>query len=418
MANFLKFPDGFLWGASTSSHQVEGNNHNNWTVWEEANAQRLASQAEKRFSHWLPAWNEIKSQAQDPKNYISGLAANHYNLFEKDFDIMKELGMNAYRFSIEWSRIEPEMGKFNEEEIYHYKKMIKALKERNIEPFVTLWHWTFPTWASELGGWSNPKVIDYFCRYVQMVVGLLPEVKFWITLNETGIFASETYLLGHWPPQKKSRFKFYMILNNMATAHMRAYDDIHSVNPNVCVGMCENIIYYEPVNKRILNKIAAAISSWWSNKLILVRMAPKLDFIGVNYYFRNIVNLYKERTVSCVKSDIGWDACAYGIYDILKGLKMYNKPIYITENGIADAKDYLREGVIKDTLINIHKAIEDGVDVKGYLHWSLLDNFEWDKGFWPRFGLVEVDFKTQERKIRDSARKFAEVIAKNGLEEF
>jgi beta-glucosidase len=412
---FLKFPDKFLWGASLSSHQVEGNNHNNWTVWEKDNAERLARIAPQRFAY-LEKWNEIKEQVTNPQNYISGDATDHYYRYEEDFDLAKKLGMNAHRLSFEWSRIEPEQGKFNESEIHHYKKVIKALLDRNIIPVVTLWHWTFPLWVSDMGGWMNIKTVEYFSRYVQTVVAVFPEVKFWITLNEAEIFARESYLVGRWPPQSKSRLSYFTIVNNLATAHAQAYKYIKSVNPNVQVGIANNNSYFEPHKNRFYNKIAASILSIWGNHYFLSRVSNYTDFIGLNYYFHNTVNLGKEPRIKCELSDIGWEVCEYGIYYVLKELKRYKKPIYITENGVADSKDYLREGLIKDTLSYVYKAILDGVDVRGYLHWSLTDNFEWDSGFWPRFGLIEIDYNTQKRKVRESAWKYSEIIKNNGFE--
>ena len=166
----FQFPKGFYWGSATSAHQVEGDNVNDWSEWEKENAERLAKEAENKFGH-LPNWSDIKEQAQSPQNYISGRACDHYNRYEEDFDIAKSLGHNAHRFSIEWSRIEPEEGKFNEKEIEHYRKVIKALKKRDIEPFVTLWHWTLPIWLADKGGVRNKKFILYFGRYVSKIVG-------------------------------------------------------------------------------------------------------------------------------------------------------------------------------------------------------------------------------------------------------
>ncbi len=412
---FLKFPENFLWGASTSSHQVEGNNHNNWSVWEKGNANRLAKIAESRYSYF-DNWGEFKDQAKNPSNYISGIACDHYNKYEEDFDLINKLGMNSHRLSFEWSRIEPEPGKFNETEIHHYKKVIKALMKRNIEPMVTLWHWTFPLWVSDMGGWMNAKTIEYFNRYVQTIVAVFPEVKYWITLNEAEVFARESYLIGRWPPQTKNRLKYFTIVNNLAAAHVQAYEHIKSVNSEVQVGVANNNTYFEPVKNRWYNKIAGRILSIWGNHYFLGRVAFHLDFIGLNYYFHNPVNLGREDHVKCQYSDLRWEVCDYGIYHVLKDISMYKKPIYITEHGVADAKDYLRESFIKGTLSHIYKAMVEGVDVRGYLHWSLLDNFEWDHGFWPRFGLVEVDYKTQERKIRYSAWKYADIIKNGGFE--
>lgn len=194
---FLKFPERFYWGAATSSHQVEGNNHNDWTEWEKQNAERLAKSAESKYALWLKTWLDIKKQAQNPENYISGPACDHYNRFKEDFEIAKSLNHNAHRFSIEWSRVEPGEGKFNEKEIEHYREIINALRERNIEPFATLWHWPLPLWLKKKGGWKSGKTANYFSRYVEKLVSnFQKDVKFWITVNEPEIYAANSYLKG------------------------------------------------------------------------------------------------------------------------------------------------------------------------------------------------------------------------------
>src|SRR3989344_7856094 len=178
--NLGGFPDGFLWGAGTASHQVEGGLTNDWSEWEKQNGERLANEAEKKFAH-TPHWGDIKKQAQDPSNYISGRACDFYHRYEEDFDIAKSLGHTAHRFSIAWERIEPEEGKFDEKEIEHYRQVIKALRARGMEPFVTLWHWPLPLWLRDIGGWESKVIAEYFERYVGKIASEFQnEVKFWI----------------------------------------------------------------------------------------------------------------------------------------------------------------------------------------------------------------------------------------------
>ena len=371
---FLKFPEGFLWGAATSAHQVEGGNFNSWSKWE-------------------------KSQ----KKYISGKACDHYNRFKQDFDLAKSLNHNAHRFSIEWSRIEPVEGKINQGAIEHYREVLIALKERGIEPFVTLYHWPLPQWLAEKGGWLHPKAPYYFDRYVKIISeNLFDYVNFWITINEPNVYASNSYLKGNWPPQKKNVFKYLKVLKNLAEAHKLAYRSLHLIDLECQVGIAKNNIYFERI---------PFISYFW-NKYFLNKIKNYQDFIGLNYYFHSRLFGNKNESVT----DMGWEIYPKGIYYVLKKLKKYNKPIYITENGLADAKDDKREDFIKDHLFWIHKAIKEGVDVRGYFYWSLLDNFEWSDGFWPKFGLIEVDYKTLERKIRPSAYKYAEICKNNKLD--
>src|SRR3989344_5205232 len=189
-----RFPENFYWGAATSAHQVEGGNRNDWTEWEKANVDRLAKEAERKFGR-LSRWPEIKEQALDPKNYISGRACDHYNRHEADFDIAKSLGHSAHRFSIEWSRVEPEEGKWDEKEVEHYRKVIRALRSRGLEPFVTLWHWTDPVWIARIGGPENKKFGFYFKRYVEKIIDELgSEIKFWLPINEPTIYTGHSYI--------------------------------------------------------------------------------------------------------------------------------------------------------------------------------------------------------------------------------
>jgi beta-glucosidase len=230
------FPKSFLWGAATSAHQVEGGNHNDWSEWEIANAERLAAEAEKKFGH-LASWPMIREQAARPENYISGAACDHYHRFREDFDIAKSLGHNAHRFSIEWSRIEPEEGKFDEKEIEHYRQVIAALRERGMEPFVTLWHWTIPLWMRDKGGVESQEFPAYLERYAQKVVSALQdEVMFWMTFNEPTSVIGNAYAKKNWPPQKGSLWSALRVFRVLARAHRFAYHAIHEVSPRAQVG--------------------------------------------------------------------------------------------------------------------------------------------------------------------------------------
>lgn len=402
-----QFPDDFLWGASTSAHQVEGGNHNDWSEWETTNAAKMAAEAEGRYAHWLRNWDKIKEQARDPQNYISGKASNHYELFKEDIELMKRVGLNSYRFSIEWSRIQPSPDEFDQREINHYREVISALREAGIEPLVTLWHWTVPTWFRDMGGWLNPNSADYFAKFVEHAVGCCLEVKYWITLNEPTVYARQSYLVGDWPPQKRNYFQHLMVLRNLAMAHQLAYTIVKRKYPQAQIGVAHHMTYIEPYPNNILNRVFAKIGNWWTNTMFLNQIHDHLDFIGVNYYFHSQFSLtpyLSHSTHDYPESDLGWELYPDGLYHVLVSLRNYEKPIFITEHGLADAKDEYRVWYITESLNRAKMAIDHGVDLRGYFHWSLLDNFEWDKGFWPRFGLIEVDFKTQARRIRDSVR--------------
>lgn len=413
--NTIKFPNNFLWGAAIAAHQTEGDNINNWSVWEKANANKLAANSYQNFSDISPVWKEIKDEAANPSNYISGKACDHYNRYSEDFSLAKKLNIQAIRTSIEWSRIEPEKGRFDYKELDHYKKVFADLASKQIKPIVTLWHWTFPLWIEERGGWLNRKTVGYFCRFVEKVVSYFPEIDFWVTLNEAEIFARESYLLGRWPPGKKNPLRYFMIVNTLILANNKAFKIIKKINPNATVGFSQNITFFEANKNRFLNRLVAKILSFFANEYFLNRTIRCADYIGLNFYFHTTINLFNEPKIVCVKSDMGWDLCEYGIFNVLINIGRYKKPVYITENGLADKNDTYREAFIKDTLFYIKKAMDKGIDVKGYIYWSLIDNFEWDKGFWPRFGLIEIDYKNKlERKIRKSAIAFSEIIANNG----
>jgi len=412
----LIFPEGFYWGAATSSHQVEGNNHNDWSEWEKENAERLAKEAESKFGH-LSNWKDIKESATDPNNYISGIACDHYRRYETDFDIIQSLHQNAHRFSLEWSRIEPEEGKFDENEIDHYRQVISALQKRNIEPFVTLWHWTLPLWLAEKGGLENKEFSFYFERYTDTIVQALGEnVHFWITQNEPDVVSGHAYLKGMWPPQKKCPLTYYRVLKNLVTAHKKSYRVIKQLFPKAQVGIAKHNIWFEAVNGTSINRLLKKIADYWWNDWFLMKIKNEQDFIGLNHYNHHRINNGFNKNENKIQTDFGWEFYPESLYFAVSELKKYDKPIYITEHGIADASDELRPQFLKESLSALHRAITDGADVKGYLHWSLMDNFEWDKGFWPRFGLIEIDFTTQVRTPRPNTLFYAEICKNNALE--
>jgi len=366
--------DKFFWGAAASAYQVEGGIDNDW------------------------------SEA----GFDAGKAAGHYNRFEEDFDLAKSLGHNVHRFSIEWSRIEPEEGKFSQKEIEHYQKVIDALRERRMEPFVTLWHFTNPVWFSKIGGWKNKNAAQYFERYVDFAARNLKEVKFWLTVNEPLVYAKNAYFSGIWPPGKQSFFDLFSVIAHFVNAHRLSYEKIHQHILGARVGIAKNNIYFdEEKSWHWLKRIA----EYWWNEYFLNKISKHQDFIGLNYYFhKHIEGLKFSPEKAHSVSDLGWGIFPEGLYFVLRELKKYQKPIYITENGLADAKDEKRSQFIKDHIFWMKKAMAEGIDVQGYFHWSLLDNFEWDKGFKPRFGLVEVDYKILSRKIRPSAYDYKKII--------
>ncbi len=407
MNKVLKFPPGFLWGTATSAYQVEGGNKNDWWAWAYKKTPVFILKMEKKVSK-------------------AGKACDHYNRYEEDFDLAKSLNQNAHRFSIEWSRIEPEEGKFNLEELNHYRSVIQALKKRNIIPFVTLHHFSNPIWFHKKGSWLNKNSSDYFKRYVEFVMkNLKEEVNFWITINEPLFYAfwspvlEKAYLRSKWP----NPLDMFRAIKNLIQAHKKAYEVIHKFgSKDVKIGITSFYTYNEPYQNKLINRGLAWIGDYFLNKYFLNRIKAHQDFLGLDYYHHYLIKFDLFRLASIFNmsadkelSDMGWGIYPKGIYHVLKELQKYQKPVYILENGLADARDEKRAKFIADHLYWIHKAIEEGGDIRGYFHWSLIDNFEWDKGFWPKFGLIEIDYKTLKRKPRPSAFYYAEICKNNQL---
>lgn len=407
----MPFPKDFLWGAATASHQVEGNNYNNWSEWEKANAERLARESEQSF-WWNPHWKKFEAEATDPANYLSGTACDHWNRYTEDFDILKDLGLGAYRFSIEWSRVEPEEGKFNEAALEHYRTMIQALRTRGIEPFVTLWHWTLPLWLANQGGILAPDFQERFVRYSETVVKALgQDIRFWITLNEPDVVSGHSYWKGAWPPMKRSLRLYHRAITTLAATHNATYQSIKTLYPDSQIGIAKHNIWFEATRNTLWNRFLKAIADYWWNDWFFSCVREHQDFIGLNHYNHHRIDGWYNKNENRIQTDFGWEYYPESLYHVLLELKKYEKPIYITENGIADASDELRQKFIPAALGAVEKAMSKGVDVKGYFYWSLLDNFEWDKGYWLKFGLVAVDRDTQKRTVRESARQYAALVA-------
>lgn len=400
----LEFPKGFLWGASTASHQVEGDTHNNWSEWEQSPA-RIAQ---------LKKDGLLEKYGRD--NFISGRAADHYHRYNEDFALAHELGHNATRISIEWSRVEPEEGKFDVEAIAHYRDVVAAIRANGMEPFVTLWHWTVPLWFRDKHEFERRTNIRYFVRFAERIVSEIPDVKFWLTLNEPEVYTSGSYIRGIKPPQKKDIFLALEVYENFIRAHRAAYKKIKAIRAGAQVGIAKNNVCYEAYKDRVWNTFLKCIADRALNFYFLDHIKKEQDFIGLNHYFHNRIDGWFGRNENKRTSDMGWELYPEAMLHVLTDLKKYHVPIYVTENGLADAEDRQREWFIKETLMNVHKAIGKGVDVRGYLHWSLMDNFEWQDGFRPRFGLIKIDYYTQERKIRNSALFYKKICEENAIE--
>ena len=382
------FPDGFLWGASTAAYQVEGGIDN---------------------TDWAAAGRAGRTP-------VAGRACDHYHRYEEDFDIARSLGHTCHRFSIEWARIEPEEGKFDEAEIEHYRRVLRALQARGLTPLVNVWHFTLPLWFSERGGFLHADAPEAFARYAARVIERLGgEAEFWLTENEPLVYAGGGYLRGVWPPFiKRSPFKFLRVCDALVETHKRAYTAMKKVRPEIHIGIAKHNIFFE-ANANPLNMLMCAFADWFWNHRFLRRIKGYQDFIGLNHYHHRKFGATVKEKAAVVRSDMGWEVHPTSLYHCLVALKRYDLPIYVSENGIADAADTRRAKFITDAAACVHRAIAEGVPVKGYLYWSLLDNFEWAEGFTKHFGLVEVEYGTFARKVRPSAYVYKRGCEENAL---
>jgi beta-glucosidase len=403
MKQKITFPEGFLWGAAVSAYQTEGGNTNtDWWAWEHS---------QKRIEY-------LKNAGKNPEDYQSGIACDSYHRYDEDFALAQQLHHNCIRISIEWARIEPEEGVFSEEALVHYEKVLQSAKDHGLQTFVTLHHFSLPLWFANKGGFSKRANMEKFVAYVGAAASRLhPLVDFWITINEPEIYSVRGYLIGEYPPNKKSMWGTLRIVRNLIRAHKQASITLHEIS-DTPVGMADQLTDIQASN--FWAQPVATLVRYVATRYILDRAIRYSDFIGVNYYLRQSVNwrgFQKKESEDYEISDLGWELYPRGIQHILVGLKKYHKPIYITENGVADAKDLYREKYIRDHLYYIHTAIKQGADVRGYLHWSLIDNFEWSDGFAPRFGLIEINRQDSLRRIvRPSAYAYADICKNNSME--
>jgi beta-glucosidase len=404
-----RFPAGFLWGTSSAAHQVEGNDRNcDW--WE--------------FEH---------EPGRIAKGDTSEVACDHYNRYREDFSLLRELGQGSHRLSIEWSRIEPSEGEFDSRQIRHYRDVLGELREQGMAPMVTLHHFTNPLWFIKKGGWSASGSARAFLPYVHRVVDELGDlVSLWCTINEPNIYAANGWITGEFPPARRGGLlSAYRVLANMRHAHELAYLAIKRRWPDSPVGLSHHKFLFLPASGRRADRLAAqtaqlAVDQWpvAPGRLRMVVEATS-DFIGIAHYHGQLVAFDARRpqyqfirrfnVPGVPVTQMGWSADPSWMRAVLGDLKHLGKPVYITENGMATADDRVRERYITDVLENVRLAIQDGVDVRGYFHWTNMDNFEWNRGYQPHFGLIAVDRNTLERTVRPSGRLYARIAKANGL---
>lgn len=409
------FGDDFLWGASTAGHQVEGGNYDQWTVWELAHASELAKSAEKRYG-WQQNWKKVKPLAENPENYVSGKGVDHMHRYKEDFDILKGLNLNAFRFGMEWSRFEPEEGVWDKVAIDHYHNYVAELKSRGIEPVVNLWHWTAPVWFDNKGGFLKTGNIGYFLRFVtKFAEEFKDEIKFVITLNEPNVYCTYADINKVPVPPKGTRLQRLVMYRKLVKTHKFAYQILKDANPEFQIGIAQQVGNDQPKNPgKMSEKLIARVSTYVWGLWFLDRIKRQMDFVGFNYYFTTYHTAAGPKNPATPVNDMGWYMEPSGISEVATKLWIrYHKPVMVTENGVADADDQYRQWWLKETMLALIKTQKAGVNLIGYMHWSLLDNFEWHNGWWPKFGLVHVDRENgMKRTPRPSARWWAAQLKK------
>jgi beta-glucosidase len=384
----LTFPKGFYWGAATAAHQIEGNNvHSDWWRAEQAGL--------------LP--------------YRSEHACNSWTDWRQDVELLKSMGLNAYRLSLEWARIEPERGKFDEAALDTYREQLQSLKQAGIEPMVTLHHFTSPSWLADRGGWNNPDSIDDFLNYTSKVAQHMGDlVRWWITFNEPSILGFKAYIEGSWPPHEPNNLRGYVrLMRHAARGHRLARRILKRARPDALVSMAFAIWPLQALRPwSPIDQAMAFLGDWLWQGRIMRRSLASLDWIGVNYYSRTFVGwpLPPDTAGSGERTDFGWEIYPQGLRTVLNRVGRFGKPVVVTENGISDADDDQRPAYIVAHVREMYNAIQDGVDLRGYMHWTLLDNFEWAEGFEQRFGLA-----TRDRQPRPSARVYETIARANGV---
>lgn len=435
----FEFPRNFLWGAGTAAYQVEG-------AW---NVDGKGESIWDRYSH-------------TPGKVLGGDtgddACDHYHRFAEDIEIMRQLNLKSYRFSISWPRVMPNgRGQVNEKGLDFYDRLVDSLLLAGIEPFLTLYHWDLPQALQDLGGWDNRDTCGYFADYAALMIRRLGDrVRFWTTFNEPGVFAFRGNRYGQLAPGFTDDALALRVAHNVHVAHGMGVQALRSSQSDIEVGLVLSLWPSEPLSDskseaESAEKLWQKDESWFLDPILCGRypiigsreygdlmpeikpgdmalIAQKLDFLGVNFYSRNLVG--PDGPIHPVPgseyTSWGWEEAPEAMYRMLMRLHQEYRlpPIYITENGASYADEVSGDGLVHDTrrvnylsnhLVQLHRAMDQGVDVRGYFAWSLLDNFEWAQGYSKRFGIVHVDYKTQKRIIKDSGHWYAQTVRWNGF---
>jgi len=421
------FPDDFLWGTASAAHQVEGGNeNNNWYKWE----------------HTLNENNTSTIHNNDK----SGKAADHWNRYPDDIKLMKNLGMNAYRFSVEWSKIEPQQGNIDQSALQHYHDLVDSLLAANITPMITFHHFTQPLWFDALGGFEKDDNIELFVKFCRLIYEEFnTKVEYYCTINEPNVFVTGGYVRGDFPPGKKDPQLAGEVLFNLLKAHALVYRTIKTLpgGRDAKVGIVKDIFVFEPRNR--FNPadwfVARSVDKAFNESTLHFLKTGNFnfdfppasmskqyniarnsyDFVGLNYYSHIIFDFSFDQEKALepympedeIKTDMEYTMYPEGLHTAIKRIATLGAPIIITENGVADHDDDIRGEYIHKHLSAVSKAMEDGYDVDGYFYWSLTDNFEWAEGYDMKFGLYALDTLTQERTLRKGAETLKTIIQGN-----
>jgi beta-glucosidase len=450
-----QFPENFLWGAATASYQIEG------AVDEDGRGRSI--------------WDTFSETPGNVTNDDKGaVACDHYHLYKNDVQLMKQIGLQAYRFSIAWSRILPQgIGEINQKGLGFYDRLVDELLANGIQPWATLYHWDLPQGLEDYGGWANRSIVDAYVNYADVVTRKLGDrVKHWMTFNEPWVFTFKGYASGGHAPGGHHFSDFLHAAHHMLLSHARAYPVIHANSSDAKVGIVCNLAWSDPATDSEDDLAAVQVVDGFYNRWFLDPLfkgnypedmadlydmlspgAPEIlegdmeaikgapDFLGINYYFRFVVthdgtgelegdeilpDIKNVRQPQSEYTEMGWEVSPQSIHDVLTHTynEYHPKEIFITENGAAfddqvangDVHDLRRVNFYQQYLANCHRAVEDGIPLKGYLAGSLMDHFEWAHGYTKRFGITYVDFETQERILKSSGKWYRQTITNNGFE--
>jgi beta-glucosidase len=409
----FKLKEGLLLGAATAATQIEGGDRNN-------NWARFAEEG-KIYDKSTPV-----------------RACDHYRRFREDIDLMADMGIEIYRFGIEWSRIEPAEGAFDLDVIAHYREEIEYMISKGIRPMLTLHHFTNPLWFEDMGGFTSRRAVEIFMAFAERVIDEFGDlVEDYITINEPNVYATNSLFYGTWPPEKHSLIALVSAFTNMTACHVKAYEMIHRKRREMGkaptrVSFANHLRVFEPKNPdKAWHRFSAKTTDWLFQEAITrammtgkctfpvlkhadVKEGRYYDFIGINYYSRSTVSGIADGVRDdCFKNDLGWEIYHEGLIELSNKLaREYDAPVFVTENGTCDNDDSFRPLFLYDQLRLISETENP---IERYYHWSFLDNFEWREGESARFGLVRVDYETQCRTVNNSGKLYKSIIENKGV---